>query len=540
MVKLSATRYYGDMDLFKQAQTYHFQGQFHEAKKCYEACLCALPTHSEALHGLGLLHVQLSEYDTALLYLKEAITLSPTTPTLHNHLGNVLKKCGRMEEALQAFHEALRLLPDYSDALNNAGNVYFAQLYYQEALIFYQKALALKPHHTEALYNQGLCQVKLEQGDAALHSFQTLLKNTGEHFGAHYQLGVLHFKQGAYAKAITHFRAALFIHPSHMEAHMNIGHAHLRNNTVNEALLHYQYALDLDNNNVEAHYNLAHIALDKNNLDLAISHYLQVIRIAPHHFAAHNNVGIAFIKKNAKSLALKHLLQAQALESHHVSLNYSIKALQNSTDIESAPTEYIKALFDNYAEHFDTHILSGLEYTANAHCHRALQTITQLPHKKWCIADLGCGTGLCGPFFKPHAATLIGIDLSPNMLQKAREKNMYDALIEADIQDYLTQHPHHFDCLVAADVLVYTGNIDPILKAAAMALKPHGFFVFSVEIATNADFCITPSGRYAHSAPYLLRVAQENGFMSLLTNTETTRLQFGKEVKGFIVVLKKT
>ena len=35
------------------------------------------------------------------------------------------------------------------------------------------------------------------------------------------------------------------------------------------------------------------------------------------------------------------------------------------------------------------------------------------------IVDLGCGTGLTGAAFKPYAKRLVGIDLSPKMIEVA-------------------------------------------------------------------------------------------------------------------------
>ena len=53
------------------------------------------------------------------------------------------------------------------------------------------------------------------------------------------------------------------------------------------------------------------------------------------------------------------------------------------------------------------------------------------------ILDLGCGTGLAGAAFKPLAARLDGVDLSPAMIEKARARQIYDHLQVADLQTAL-------------------------------------------------------------------------------------------------------
>jgi ubiquinone/menaquinone biosynthesis C-methylase UbiE len=38
------------------------------------------------------------------------------------------------------------------------------------------------------------------------------------------------------------------------------------------------------------------------------------------------------------------------------------------------------------------------------------------------ILDLGCGTGLCGAWFTDYSARLVGVDLSPKMIEVAKKK----------------------------------------------------------------------------------------------------------------------
>ncbi len=49
------------------------------------------------------------------------------------------------------------------------------------------------------------------------------------------------------------------------------------------------------------------------------------------------------------------------------------------------------------------------------------------------MLDAGCGTGLCGPIFRNISGSMIGVDLSPEMVEKARERKVYDELEVADI-----------------------------------------------------------------------------------------------------------
>lgn len=45
------------------------------------------------------------------------------------------------------------------------------------------------------------------------------------------------------------------------------------------------------------------------------------------------------------------------------------------------------------------------------------------------ILDAGCGTGLCADVLRPYAKSLVGVDLSPQMLALAAKQQIYDQLV---------------------------------------------------------------------------------------------------------------
>ena len=53
------------------------------------------------------------------------------------------------------------------------------------------------------------------------------------------------------------------------------------------------------------------------------------------------------------------------------------------------------------------------------------------------VLDLGCGTGLAGAAIRPFCDWLVGVDLSPAMIAKARQKGLYDRLEVGEIGAFL-------------------------------------------------------------------------------------------------------
>ena len=86
-------------------------------------------------------------------------------------------------------------------------------------------------------------------------------------------------------------------------------------------------------------------------------------------------------------------------------------------------------------------------------------------HKFEKVIDLGCGTGLCGIKLRDISNGLTGVDLSKNMIAKARKRQVYDHIITGDIVDILSLSTEKYDLFVSSDVLVYFGELTTIFNA---------------------------------------------------------------------------
>lgn len=96
---------------------------------------------------------------------------------------------------------------------------------------------------------------------------------------------------------------------------------------------------------------------------------------------------------------------------------------------------YVRALFDQYAPHFDA-ALERLDYRGPARLREAVARAR--PGARFDdVLDLGCGAGLAGAAFRPLARRITGVDLSTAMLAEARAKNLYDRLETGDLGEFL-------------------------------------------------------------------------------------------------------
>jgi predicted TPR repeat methyltransferase len=150
------------------------------------------------------------------------------------------------------------------------------------------------------------------------------------------------------------------------------------------------------------------------------------------------------------------------------------------------------------------------------------------------ILDLGCGTGLAGAVFKSRAVRLAGIDLSPAMIEKARLRNIYDGLGVGDIETALTGR---YDLVLAADTLVYLGDLASLFRGVAASLSADGYFLFTTEAKTGDGFELGPKRRWRHSEAYIREQAAAVGLAVAGLVAASPRTEANQPVPGFAVAL---
>ncbi len=164
---------------------------------------------------------------------------------------------------------------------------------------------------------------------------------------------------------------------------------------------------------------------------------------------------------------------------------------------ERAPPDYVRALFNSYADRFDQHLIH-LRYRIPGLLRGVLARHAAAPGP---VLDLGCGTGLLAVACQDVVhGDWTGVDLSPRMLAAAREKALYRELHEADLTAYLADEERTFPLILAGDVLCYFGPLAPILKAVQSHLTPDGRFVLTVGTARLRIRCGAP-GSYGTLRP---------------------------------------
>ncbi len=108
-----------------------------------------------------------------------------------------------------------------------------------------------------------------------------------------------------------------------------------------------------------------------------------------------------------------------------------------------------------------------------------------------------------------------------------------------DLETALSGEGRNYDLLLAADTLVYLGDLAPLFAAAANRLVPGGVFLFTVERNDGAGYALGPKRRWRHSEAYLRVQAEAAGFDIAGLLECHPRTEAGVAVEGYAVALER-
>jgi predicted TPR repeat methyltransferase len=271
-------------------------------------------------------------------------------------------------------------------------------------------------------------------------------------------------------------------------------------------------------------------------LPSAIAEFQRALRLDPDSNAARFDLGCAWAEAGEAEKALEQF--AQLPPGAVPDLAAKIAAVQAMCTLPRSDPGYVRHLFDQFSAHYDVRMRDQLAYRA-PEILRELAELVRPGANDLVTLDLGCGTGLAGEVFADIVRVIDGVDLSPAMIEKARLRALYRNLAVADIEAELQVAGTDYDLVVAADTLVYLGDLAITFLGVARRLKPEGMFLFTVEKSEGPDFELGPKRRWRHSEAYVRELAAMAGFDVAGLLSCSPRSEAGVPVEGLAVALSK-
>jgi len=460
--------------------------------------------------------------------------------TLWNIMGRLQHDLGDVKGAIKSYTTALQAYPRSAPSFRNLGSAYHSTGDLQLAFASYQQAVQLDP--TDAVVYLKLAYFY-------------------EDFATKDWVDAADHAQSCYQYYLDQ------VDPDDTSVLTRLGNLLVREHKNEEAVKVYNKALSIDEKLHNVWFNRAHAQVKLCDSEGACESLRKTLELDPTITAA------------------RHMLLA---------LND-----EEATKVKTSDDKYIKELFDSYAQTYDNHG-KKLLYSAPRVIRQELAKIyrTQMgdvvdldrpleaipvsscsdhdhantpgapvtsfkeasePVGSGCstyrsfvnasldILDIGCGTGLAGAWLKDYAKTLIGVDLSEQMINVARKKMLYQELYVDNMHNYLANCQKTFDIIVAADVLSYIGDLNSTFKQVASKLRSGACFAFTIEaIAAGSNgaeqgYRLLRSGRFGYNKEYIDSLIAELGesFTVPLSRDFSPRLDAGDPVPGYLYIIQK-
>ncbi len=288
--------------------------------------------------------------------------------------------------------------------------------------------------------------------------------------------------------------------------------------------------------------NLGNILFALHRFEQAEQAYQECLLRQPDFGEALGNLAATQCRQGRINEAAQLYRRALQVDAGNPILLHHLAACNGELPPARASDAYLSTVFDRDADQFDRHLLS-LQYQAPQQLLSCVRQLLPVPQARLAIADLGCGTGLCGVLVRPWAARLVGCDLSAGMLAQARKRAIYDELLQVELVSFLRRNEASFDGLICADTLIYVGDLFDLAAAAAGALRGSGWFAFTVEtLADQADaaLILQANGRYAHQRRHVDAALAAAGLQIAQCVDFNVRVEAGQAVPAMAVVCLQT
>jgi predicted TPR repeat methyltransferase len=404
------------------------------------------------------------------------------------------------------------------------------------AVDIYREVLERNPDDVDALHFLGVAEHQLGQNEVGLAHIGRALELAPD--DAHNNRGNILKRLGRREEAESDYRRALALRPRDPNTLNNLGAVLRARGDYGGAESAFREVISLRSDHAPAWQNLGNTLGAMGRLNEALDAHQEALRLAPDTPASYKHVGEAlYAVGRIDDAAAEVYRRWVAVHPDDPRAQHYLASCTGQKVPGRASDAFVRAEFEGFAASFDD-VLASLEYRAPSLVHEEVGRIFGAPAARLRVLDAGCGTGLCGANLRPFASFLTGVDLSPAMVEMARQRGVYDALVVEELTAYFRGHDGTADLIVSADTLIYFGDLGEVVSAAAKALRAGGTLVFTMEKTdpTQAPngYRLNPHGRYSHTADYLQHVLLDAGFIDLALCEVSLRKEAGDWVLGHL------
>jgi predicted TPR repeat methyltransferase len=524
-------------DRLKKAFDAHAAG---DGETAYAECRGLLRQDNRlagAHYLMGLIQLDRGEPRKAIDALKQALATGPDNPALRMALGRAYRDGGALAMAVVEFENAAHLAPGYGEALHALGMARLDVGDFAGAVQALAEVAELDPENAAILAAYGIALRAAGRAADAASLFGRAVKLAPESPRLLSNWGVALMEAGRTEEALPALLQAVKLEESSFTYRRNLGLGLMAAGRAKAAADLFEALLEEEPDDIQLMLDLAG-AMGRSGEDVVpfLTDLTGEITDEPRLWYALAEAYRAQGRLDDAIDAYDRCLELDGDDRLGATLGLALCGADPAPP--APPPAYVAQLFDDYAGRFDSELTGRLGY-CGPELLKNLLTAAEQDRQFACTYDLGCGTGLMGPLLREKTSRLVGVDLSAKMVEQARQRGVYDELAVAEITGWLRgQKILSADLIVAADVLVYLGDLQPFFEAARRALSADGVLLFSLEADADpqTEYRLHDGHRYTHGAAAVQTLLTYCGFTRVSITPASTRQNQGVPVPGLLVL----
>jgi len=177
----------------------------------------AQPKEANYHNKMGMAFLNEGKVQLAFVEFQKAIQIEPDNKEIVYNLGIVYLQLDDYENARQYFLKAVRLNPDFADAYNNLGFTYMQLKQWREAVGAFQKAIANVLYRTpeRAFYSMGMSYYRLGEYEKAVDAFKDSIRRDNTFSLPYYGMALAYNKLERFGDAADVMDRAIEIDPGY-------------------------------------------------------------------------------------------------------------------------------------------------------------------------------------------------------------------------------------------------------------------------------------------------------------------------------------
>ena len=283
----------------------------------------------ETLRKIGLVHLELEQYDEAIIVFGEILEKDPTADNIRLYRGIAYEEKGDLEPAHGEFSKISRNSAQYLDAASHIALILKEEGKEAAAIDTLTTAIAAHPDNLELYLNLSSLYESLERPQAALELLQSNENRFEKEPRLHFRIGVLQDKLGQRTESLNRMKRVLKLDPKDAQALNYLGYSYAEMGVhLEEALDYVKQAIAIRPRDAFILDSLGWVCFKLKRYDDAIEALEEAVTLVDDDSTIIEHLGDVYAARRAVKRALKQYQKAQELAPERKELAEKIHRLK--------------------------------------------------------------------------------------------------------------------------------------------------------------------------------------------------------------------